>query len=457
MRAPSDATLHQLFFTGLALAGAACSGYRSAPPDDRPVRPEPTANEPILEPNAVELAAQYAGADPAKGIPGIEILGLVEDPGTIDSVPKCNGGPCDPEWAKLAEHKGPRTVIFRRNGKTEALTQANFPELIGPIDTPEKAALRMQLESYHPSTSCGQLEAQKLSCAQGSDPSHVPVRANEGKLEVVTFSSMNVCTMNQFGQARVLGVMAVAPDGTLSHVDNALTQAAAASILSRVECRSPSRGRMFEGFEHGEPGCSELDYLLRAAREEAAAVVAFERLAGELASHGAPAELVATARRSAADERRHAQLFRREASRLACAIGVEVGPVDANAPSTFAERSLFAMLSENATEGCANETFAALVATHQAEHARDTRLRRLFASIARDEREHAILAYRIHAWGKGRLAAADAVALDDLLCAACDAMAVAPSNAVSADMGEPPPELARAAFLQVVDAFARAA
>jgi hypothetical protein len=47
------------------------------------------------------------------------------------------------------------------------------------------------------------------------------------------------------------------------------------------------------------------------AQLEAASIVAFDRLARELDAHGAPAELVAEARRAKTDEVRHARtLFR---------------------------------------------------------------------------------------------------------------------------------------------------
>ncbi|HEU4535075.1 MAG TPA: hypothetical protein VFS00_13200, partial [Polyangiaceae bacterium] len=98
-------------------------------------------------------------------------------------------------------------------------------------------------------------------------------------------------------------------------------------------------------------------YLARQAYLEAASVEAFERLALELASFGAPPELVALARRAGADEVRHHALIvalgRRFAPDFAC-------PAPEAAPARARSRFEFAL--ENAVEGCVRETWGALVA-----------------------------------------------------------------------------------------------
>jgi rubrerythrin len=143
------------------------------------------------------------------------------------------------------------------------------------------------------------------------------------------------------------------------------------------------------------------DYLAGAAELEAASVTAFEFLAGELEAHGAPARLIAAARKSGQEERRHT----RSMSALAKRFGGEF-----NAPRVRPRRprSLRAMAVENAVEGCVREAFGALVATHQAAHAGDPRVRRAMRRIAADETSHAALAFRVAAWLHGRLDAAAA-------------------------------------------------
>lgn len=134
----------------------------------------------------------------------------------------------------------------------------------------------------------------------------------------------------------------------------------------------------------------------RMAHLEAASVPAFERLAKELAAHGAPERLVRAARRSAAEEVRHA----RRMESLAVRHGASLPCVDV---APFAPRSLEALALENAVEGCVRETFGALLAGWQARSAEDADVREALGAIAPDELRHAELSWAIHAWALGRL------------------------------------------------------
>ena len=133
--------------------------------------------------------------------------------------------------------------------------------------------------------------------------------------------------------------------------------------------------------------------LLELAAAEAASVPAFRALAAALAHHGAPAELVRRASESAEDEVRHTRLALRLAGRGA--VRVHVGA--ATLPS------LEELAIANAKEGCVREAYGALEAAHQAMHAGDPEARAVFASIARDEAEHALLSQDIDAWLRGRV------------------------------------------------------
>jgi hypothetical protein len=64
---------------------------------------------------------------------------------------------------------------------------------------------------------------------------------------------------------------------------------------------------------------------------------------------------------------------------------------------------LVELLEDDAVEGCAKETFGALVATWQGERASDRRVRRTMARIAIDEIRHAALAWEILRWGLPRV------------------------------------------------------
>jgi hypothetical protein len=138
------------------------------------------------------------------------------------------------------------------------------------------------------------------------------------------------------------------------------------------------------------------EYFADAAFLEAASVPAFERLARELGVHGAPAELVRAAERSARDEVRHA----RTAARLARRYGAEPGVAHV---TNARPRGLEAVARENAVEGCVRETFGAMLATWQAANAKDPAVRRSMARIASDETRHAALAWAVARWADARL------------------------------------------------------
>jgi hypothetical protein len=137
-------------------------------------------------------------------------------------------------------------------------------------------------------------------------------------------------------------------------------------------------------------------FLATSAHFEAAAVIAFERVAAELAALGAPAELLSDLARAARDEVRHAAVMTALAERRGAAV-----PAPVVAPAT--ERSVEDIAIENAVEGLVNETFAAATALFQAEHAEDPEVRAAMRRIADDECAHAALAFQIAAFLEERL------------------------------------------------------
>jgi hypothetical protein len=137
-------------------------------------------------------------------------------------------------------------------------------------------------------------------------------------------------------------------------------------------------------------------YFASAARLEAASVTAFRRLREELAIHGAPSELLEAARAAERDEVRHtramARLARRHGGRYVRPRVAEIAP-----------RSLEVIAQENAAEGCARETFGALLATWQAAHVDDAELAATLSEIAVDETRHAALSWAIARWSLTKL------------------------------------------------------
>jgi hypothetical protein len=146
------------------------------------------------------------------------------------------------------------------------------------------------------------------------------------------------------------------------------------------------------------------EYFAMCSYFEAASVFAFERLASELAAHGAPVSLVQAARRAARDEVRHARTTRSLARRF----GVE--PTWPEAPD-LRVRPLSDVARENATEGCVRETYGAVLGLVGAARASDAAVREAMDSIARDECRHAELSWRVAAWATRRLGPNDRAAV----------------------------------------------
>ncbi|MBX7194155.1 MAG: ferritin-like domain-containing protein [Sandaracinaceae bacterium] len=148
------------------------------------------------------------------------------------------------------------------------------------------------------------------------------------------------------------------------------------------------------------------EHFASVAHLESAAVPAFFELASELALHGAPRSMSRAARRSARQEITHARLV----GRLAGRFGGEVPVVERG---ETAPRSLFEMAKDNAFEGCVREASGALLAAHQAAHARDPEVRWTFAQIARDEAQHALLSLALHDWARSRFTDVECRLLDE--------------------------------------------
>lgn len=130
---------------------------------------------------------------------------------------------------------------------------------------------------------------------------------------------------------------------------------------------------------------------------EQASILAFEQLAAELQSHGAPTELVHRALAAAEDERVHAGLCGTLAARHgAVPEAVRVAPVP--------PRSLLEIALHNRRHGCVAESFAALQAHFQALHTLDTAARVTLEQIGRDETRHGQLAWDIDVWARTALA-----------------------------------------------------
>jgi hypothetical protein len=171
----------------------------------------------------------------------------------------------------------------------------------------------------------------------------------------------------------------------------------AAVIFDCIGCPGGG-GRRFAGFRTERvPSTTTVGaHFAEMAQLEAASVRAFAGLARELASFGAPDELVRACRDAARDERRHARTMTRLARKWGARLPkLRVRPAE--------PRSLAALARENAVEGCVRETFGALLNAWQASHAADPEVRDAMAIVAADELRHAALSWEIAAWAEGVL------------------------------------------------------
>ncbi|MDP3220870.1 MAG: ferritin-like domain-containing protein [Deltaproteobacteria bacterium] len=134
----------------------------------------------------------------------------------------------------------------------------------------------------------------------------------------------------------------------------------------------------------------------RAMSEEHASVAAFARLSLQLLSLGAPPELVARTHRAALDEVDHARRSAALASRFAGRVTSPGALPAAIAPIAIVDLATLAV--ETLREGCLGEAVSAQVAARSLALATDPEVRETLGVIARDEAEHAALAWDLVDW-----------------------------------------------------------
>jgi hypothetical protein len=139
-------------------------------------------------------------------------------------------------------------------------------------------------------------------------------------------------------------------------------------------------------------------HFARAAADEAAAVLAFRRLAREIAAHEGPRALVMAAEQAAHEEVGHSRLMGMLARRHGARVTLPVA-------GALPVRPLDQVALENARQGCVRETLGAIVVAFQSLRARDGVVRGALRRIARDEAGHAALSWSVARWTEGRLGA----------------------------------------------------
>lgn len=261
---------------------------------------------------------------------------------------------------------------------TRSESRAALIALLGPIDTAEKAILVAVYDEALGSHG-------GVTCFYRQSGLGIETRPTDGGFEIR--NTWDECSGGVYTK-----VVTVGKDGTVTPGE-----------MTQVRNSTCSVGRRPAGLQPAAYLAARTQlgaFLADAARLEAASVFAFERLARELVTLGAPQALIAVAARSALEEIRHAELVTRLALRFGGApAAVELAPLPA--------RSLFAIALENAVEGCVRETYGALLAEHQAQTAQDPEVRAVMAQIATDELQHALLAWQVAAFLEPRLMPAE--------------------------------------------------
>jgi hypothetical protein len=281
-------------------------------------------------------------------------------------------------------------------------TLAELRDYLGTVDNADEAILLASWE--HGVPSCNGTEREGWRPAPG------------GGYEIVIVTGDGQC------ENKVRKRVKVASDGEVSVLST--------EVLAR-KSGPCTAGRRPSGLVERDASCKDPvgAFFSRMAHLEAASVAAFRVLERELHAHGAPRGLRARALRAAKDEIAHARTTASIARRFGGTfVRPRVEPRDV--------RSLEDVAIENATEGCVNETWGALVATFQARVAGDRRVRAAMARIARDETRHAALAQDVAAWIEPRLSVAARRRVEE-------ARAAAAARLRAAARVEPHPDLAR--------------
>lgn len=275
-------------------------------------------------------------------------------------------------------------LIWTRGDEVGVVTTGEeLRAFLGTIDSAEEAMLIARFAAGH-----------RLIC---DGPN---TRVTDEGIEVLTTTG-DTCGP---GTMRSEHILLIAPDGTA---------AVRRSVV--VELGDPNCviGRLTSDVappawaSHSDLGA----YFAEMAALEASAVVAFERLARELLWLGAPSELVARAQSGRDDEARHVH----QMATLAQGFGAEacgeerltVAAAEMLELAALPPRSALDIALENAREGCVRETYGALVATHQAQHAADARVADTLGQVARDETRHAAFSWDLAAWLTTQLSAED--------------------------------------------------
>jgi hypothetical protein len=163
-----------------------------------------------------------------------------------------------------------------------------------------------------------------------------------------------------------------------------------------------ARSRVTLAAKQFDRRCPDAARWAARAQDECSSVLAFLQLALELLDEAAPLELVARAVRCAEQELSHTWAAAALASRFGGAPIVPHSPAPHFRQRLPRRQQLARLLHESWVDGCLNEGLAARVAAEEARVSKDSEEACLSAKIAREEAEHAALAFDVVRWVLGK-------------------------------------------------------
>lgn len=320
---------------------------------------------------------------------------------------------CQEQVANAMYNGAPRVITTLGTDVVTYIGKEELMEFLGDVNTSQEALLVAFFDWY------------SVRC---DDPKLGAVRLAADGYDVVVTRLTEIC--DPIIDTRYL--LHVGTDGEVTELDSQAFSVEYGVCIGR-------RPAGLQAPQTATTDSSAGEYFAKIATLEAAAVVAFERLAVELSALGAPESLVEDARAAACDEARHAQIM----SDVARHFGAEP-----EAPSVAASeaRDPYTIALENGVEGCVRETFGALTGCYQGLCASDPVVASALRRVSEDEIRHAELSLRVDGFLQGllspeeraRLASAKRQAIVDLRAE----IAAPPPNEVCAVAGYPEPVLA---------------
>jgi hypothetical protein len=362
------------------------------------------------------------GLNPAVDYDALQVYRLDEGPGLSPYLLDSDGEPCaaatDPDSCEMLVEAAAeiRTVHLTTTSGDVVETFADQEELmrfLGTVDTAQEALLVALFDRK--TIQCG-------DSALGS------ARRVADGYEVIVTQVTASCDPLEYSRF----LLHVSADGIVTQLRSEVYESSSGVCIGRRPdglarqdpCHANTRaGRHFAGI----------------ATLEAAAVIAFERLADDLERLGAPPALVADARKAAQDEVRHAEVM----TGVARHFGAEPeSPAVAQVPP----RDPYSIALENAVEGSIRETFGALTGSYQALAATDPLVAKAMRTVSEDEIFHAELSARVDAFldtlltesERASVAAARKRAIAELRLE----MSIEPEDEIAEVAGLPPRELA---------------